>query len=309
MIAQADFHAKRRGGLGASDLPALLGLSPWAKPFDLWEEKTGRREPRGGNTQTMRGHRLEPVAADWYAEVTGEKLAKVNRTVRDLRWPHLFCHPDRRVVGKRKGVEIKTSWREWDDLPLRVRAQVQAQLGLTGWDEIDVALMTFETLRIYPVARDDAEIEAMFEYAERWWTRHVDGDEPPIDGSDSAGRWLDRTAAENEMKATPIQEALAAELHRVREQQKALDDREGLLVNRIKESMVGAYALDGDAFRVTWKPHQRTSTGWKELAESFRRGLAERGVPADELDTLTGLHQATADVRPFVLRYHDEEGT
>mgnify|MGYP000308297088 CR=1 FL=1 len=39
--ARADWKLWRRGGLGASDLPAILGISPWASPFSVWADKCG----------------------------------------------------------------------------------------------------------------------------------------------------------------------------------------------------------------------------------------------------------------------------
>lgn len=36
----------RRTGVGASDAPIILGLSPYKKPHTLWEEKCGIKQPR-----------------------------------------------------------------------------------------------------------------------------------------------------------------------------------------------------------------------------------------------------------------------
>jgi len=34
--------AERVNYIGASDVPVILGLSPWRTPYDLWSIKTGR---------------------------------------------------------------------------------------------------------------------------------------------------------------------------------------------------------------------------------------------------------------------------
>jgi hypothetical protein len=35
------WHAARKRGLGGSDIAAVLGVSPWQKPMDVWLSKTG----------------------------------------------------------------------------------------------------------------------------------------------------------------------------------------------------------------------------------------------------------------------------
>jgi putative phage-type endonuclease len=56
----------RNKGLGASDAPIVMGVSPWTSRFELWSYKTGliqRSEPNGFQVAAMqRGHDLEPEA-------------------------------------------------------------------------------------------------------------------------------------------------------------------------------------------------------------------------------------------------------
>jgi len=56
----------RRKGLGASDAPIVMGVSPWKTPFQLWEEKLGIKGNDGGNWATQRGHEFEPKAKAWF---------------------------------------------------------------------------------------------------------------------------------------------------------------------------------------------------------------------------------------------------
>lgn len=39
-----EWHALRKSKIGASDAAIVMGISPWKTAFQLWEEKTGRRE-------------------------------------------------------------------------------------------------------------------------------------------------------------------------------------------------------------------------------------------------------------------------
>lgn len=56
-----DFHASRRQGIGASDIPVLAGLTLkyGQTPYGLWLVKTDREAPWPGNEQTEWGKRLE----------------------------------------------------------------------------------------------------------------------------------------------------------------------------------------------------------------------------------------------------------
>lgn len=101
----------RKAGLGGSDMPVVLGLSPWKSRRELWAEKRGLAEETPPTPAMLRGIHLEPVAADLYAEQTGRKLRRSNLTRYHREHPFLLCHVDRMIVaenGKGPGVlEIK----------------------------------------------------------------------------------------------------------------------------------------------------------------------------------------------------------
>lgn len=71
----------RKGGLGASDAPIIMGVSPWTSPFELWAQKVGliqRSAPNEYQQIAMdRGHELEPVARALYEELSGMKYPAV----------------------------------------------------------------------------------------------------------------------------------------------------------------------------------------------------------------------------------------
>lgn len=61
-----DWEKWRRQGIGASDAPIIMGVSPWTTRKQLWEQKLGISPPFKGNWATERGNRLEPVARAAY---------------------------------------------------------------------------------------------------------------------------------------------------------------------------------------------------------------------------------------------------
>jgi putative phage-type endonuclease len=70
----ATWRAWRRGGLGSSDAAAVMGVSPWQSPRQLWEVLTGRALPGETTFAMRRGLRLEPVARRLYERRTGRPM-------------------------------------------------------------------------------------------------------------------------------------------------------------------------------------------------------------------------------------------
>jgi putative phage-type endonuclease len=68
-----EWHAHRRGQRNASETPAVLGISPWVTPYQLWLLKTGRAEPEV-NAAMRHGTALEPVARHAYEVETGHVM-------------------------------------------------------------------------------------------------------------------------------------------------------------------------------------------------------------------------------------------
>ena len=73
----AAWLAWRRGGIGASDAPVIMGVSPWMDLDTLWLDKTGRRADGTSTPAMRRGQQLEPVARARYTAVTGVRVAPV----------------------------------------------------------------------------------------------------------------------------------------------------------------------------------------------------------------------------------------
>lgn len=67
------WHAHRRGLRNASETPAVLGISPWVTPYQLWMLKTGRAQPET-NAAMRHGTALEPAARAAYEVRTGHVM-------------------------------------------------------------------------------------------------------------------------------------------------------------------------------------------------------------------------------------------
>lgn len=172
---------ERKYGIGASDAASILGMSKWKSNQQLWEEKTGLREPEdiSGKPYVQYGHDAEPYIRGLFAlnhpelEVSYESPYKI---IRHDVYKFIFCTPDGELreiqTGRKGGLEIKTTeilnpsqWDQWDGrIPDQYYCQVVWQMIATGWDFVWLtALIKYYTrdgelrmmIREYPIERDE----------------------------------------------------------------------------------------------------------------------------------------------------------
>lgn len=170
-------------GLGGSDAPAVLGLSPFKTPLQLWLEKTGQTPPVDlqDNEAVQWGNRLEALVADEFARRTGYKLARVHNTLRHRRLPFMLAHLDRRITGKHELVEVKTVRALDDDAPRPDHvAQVLHYLAVTGWRRGHLAyLVAGQELRTYTVEHDADAIAGLEAAETEFWLSVLQRRPPP----------------------------------------------------------------------------------------------------------------------------------
>ena len=173
----------RRGFIGGSDAPAVLGISPWRSPLDLYLEKTAEDIPPDDLTNAVakrRGSRLEPYICDMLEE-EGIKLATRNEQLTDSEFPFLRAQIDAVTVAG-ENVEIKTvhpfGAKDWgeeltDSIPIHYTAQAMHGLLVSGRDRCIFAVLIGDDLRIYKVDRDVETIAGLRKREVKFWNEHV----------------------------------------------------------------------------------------------------------------------------------------
>lgn len=165
----------RRKWIGASDVPAILGLSPYRTALGIWYEKIGEMEPFEGNEATSRGDYLEPALLSYAQDALKLPVYKPRGTFKAASHPFIRANVDGLVGSPKRGspiIECKSSMVEWgDEVPEHVRAQVQAQLFATESSDAYVAYigpnLKFD---LYPVCRDDVWIAGMVDVLTEFWS-------------------------------------------------------------------------------------------------------------------------------------------
>lgn len=188
-----EWHAARQDGIGASDVAAILGLSPWQTPLGVYRAKMGVPNEIPENLAYW-GHALEEPLAQWVRGHHPEVgLISDGFSARSVQWPWLTASPDRIAYESRDGVrspycpvELKTSSAfgrdKWaDGVPLYYEAQVQAQLAVLdapyGWLAV---LHGGNDPELYRVERDDQFItEHLVPKTREFWEQHVLAQVPP----------------------------------------------------------------------------------------------------------------------------------
>ena len=264
----AEQIAERRTGLGGTDAAAILGLSPWRTPLQVWREKTGQEQP-SVETDAMRwGQLLEDVVAEEYARQTGRKIRRVRRTLRHPTVRVALAHLDREIVADDKGpgvLEVKTTWArtdEWgeegtDEVPAGYAAQVTHYLAVTGrrWGEIAVLWLRERRLGVYRIEPEPDVLRGLLEYEQEWWERHVEAGVPPEPRSTAEAASLWPQSVAEQVVADRELESAAARLAAVRAQIRACREEEERLRLQLQKALGAAEELVAPDGRVlaTWK--------------------------------------------------------
>ena len=183
----------RKKGVGGSDAPIVMGLSPWSTEYELWEEKTGLvvRDQEAMKFITDKGHRLEPKARALYEIETGIICPPqlVQRADNETHRASL----DGRNAELKKTVEIKFvgAGEKWEmalagEIPDYYMAQMQWQLYCSGDETNDyVAYNEAENkIAIITVKPDLKFIKKMVKKVDSFWKKVVENKEPKLSDKD-----------------------------------------------------------------------------------------------------------------------------
>lgn len=215
--------ADRRTGIGGSDVAAILGMSKWRTPLDVYLDKRGEAPERDDSEPMRWGRALEPLVRQEYADRTGRVVLAVPM-MRHPNYQWMIANVDGVADGDRL-LEVKTArtsmgWGEegTDQVPADYLLQVQHYMIVTALPVADIAvLIGGSDFRIYEV-RADAELQQSIIEAEGAFWERVQGGTPPdpVSYQDAVARF-GGSAAVGAVVASAEAEAAHRELLQVNE--------------------------------------------------------------------------------------------
>jgi putative phage-type endonuclease len=287
----------RAAGIGGSDVPAILGISPYATRTDVWMEKTRHPawRPKPETPEMRFGKLLEPVMRAAYEEDRG---LRVHAPGLKTYWAedHLrFAHIDGLVEseGIWEGKAPFQTWRNWaDGPPAYVLAQVQHYLDITGEPWADVTALAAGLDPIFQTWRVRAEPETQAHIAKavvRFWQDYVLPNEPP----DVLPAVIEYPRHKSDMVvvADEDDEALVRLIWKLREGNEGNDAIIDEYRERLKRRIGTAAGMVGDGWRIRFKANKDSvATDWKLVAAAYRRLL--EALNPDELQATTGVAES-----------------
>jgi putative phage-type endonuclease len=290
---------QRKGGIGGTDISAILGLNPWRNALDVYLAKLGLAEKQDQTEAMWWGNYLEAGIARRYADLTGSQLLRGPAIAqlfpgRASAWhehsviehpEHCFLigTPDALVPHAERGLEVKNASfqsPEWgrpgtDEIPRHYLIQCAWYMALTGLNHWDVAvLFSGNRMEIYTVRRS-AELEsALLKAGVEFWQRHILAQvPPPIDASKSYAQYLAKkfqVGTEQVVASTPDAEQWAVRLREAQEQREKYEQIEQLAKNQLMHLVGHNKGMRGAFGKATWvRPRPQAWTDWEALAKAF----------------------------------------
>lgn len=252
---RAEWLQARKGAIGASDVAAILGISPFANAWEVWADKTNRVSDWKGNKHTCAGQAFERAVLD-QAE---EDLGKLVRNVRlahselpiastlDAQLEYGLCP----VEAKCTGIEGKVygDWGEalTDQIPDYYLVQVHTQLLVTGAElGYLFALIAGRGVVKYQIERSEAVCDKLAKLCTDWWEKHVVRDTEPTHKTPPS---LDVVKRFRKQPKKSIVFDMAASA--LVDQRAALKEQEKAIKAEIEQTEVGILLALGDAEAAT----------------------------------------------------------
>jgi putative phage-type endonuclease len=190
-------------GLGGTDIGAILGLSPYKTPLELWSELvSGEEAPNRDLIHLRFGQHAESFIASEYERATDHFTVKHAPTLFHKKHGFMFGHVDRLVVEtpdspalvdgcitagkllecKTSSVYSKNDWGEpgTDQVPPLYLVQCAWYMAITECQSADLAVLIGNSdFRVYTIERDLELEDLILSHALHFWSEHVIGQKPP----------------------------------------------------------------------------------------------------------------------------------
>jgi putative phage-type endonuclease len=264
------FLQDRQKGIGGSDVAAIMGISPWKTPLDVYLDKT-QMVPVNDNfglvddkPELARGRRCEKYILEEYADRTFQTL-EPGRLIHHPHYPYLQGHVDAFVKGD-EGVLVEAKSVAgapslWDNgIPLYYKTQVAHYAMIANCERVDVPVL-FDRWQYacFSYYRDPAFEDEILHACLEFWNSHVAKENPPDPINLGDIQHLYPKAEAADCQATQDIREEAELLALILKAKGKLVEQEEKSKLRIMDYMKNHETLmDGNAILATWKNQNRS---------------------------------------------------
>jgi len=302
-----EWLARRREGVGGSDVASLLGLDSYHTRWQVWLDKTGQLPDEPMTDQQEEwiefGHLMEPLMVSLWARrarvpgrilrcgmlaLTGQPWCRVNIDRRVTRCPD--GDGPCLIECKNRSAFTASQWgASADDIPDAPAVQVQWGLLITGYSHGHLLVVIGgHQLRHYRIEANRQLQDTLMTEAGHFWHHYVEPRRmPPVDASERTGRILAQlwqVAPDKMIPATPELRAMIADARAKRDAAAAAREQATLRVRELQALLGDAEAIVDDQHRplVTWR--QNGNLRAADLARDLPELAAHYLIPASKID-------------------------
>jgi putative phage-type endonuclease len=278
----------RRKYIGGSDIAAVMGVSRWKTPLQLWAEKTGRVEAKDLSDveYVQLGTELEDFIAKKFEKETGMKVRRAPQKYISKEFPYMACQVDRLLTGTDELLECKNAseWKakEWEgeDIPQEYVLQVMWQLMITGRKTGWIAvLIGGNKFRYKKIEADDELFFQMLISAKSFWGM-VQNEIPPMATGDDNDVLLALYPKDDEqIQAVEEMNDAIGLLQQTKQSIKDLEETKKTLEAKLKEVIRESLGIKTSEYIVTWKPQTTKRVDTEMLKED---GIYEKYLKESE---------------------------
>lgn len=279
---QAQWQAAHRDGLSASEIAAVMGLSPWESPFALHWRKRGGWDGVEETLQMRAGKALEPlITAEFQAahpELTIVDCGMFAHSVRtwQLATPDRIAWGDdlQPIVIEEKTAESADGWGDTGttEVPIHYYSQLQWQMDvLHARRGVLVVMIGHREIREYPIAYDGGDTVLMRNAGLQFLDDVRAGIAPDLDGHPATGKALRKLHPELEDREVEIPDGLAMSYLRTKRLADRVEAHQRHVEHRLREVLGSARRGMHDGQRlVSRSMFERRSLDGKELRAAFQ---------------------------------------
>ncbi len=193
-LSNGEWLALRKSIYGASEVSAVLEISPWMTPWSIWTNKLGIAPPVEVTNFMLYGTFMEDGICKWFEHETGlfvvaqQHLAysKTDSLAGATLDGLIVDSPDSpNPIGVYEAKTVSPFEDRWEEIPAHYQAQGQWQMYVTGQDIAKFVVLGNRELWIFELKRDQEDIDFIAERVHDFHERYVlTQTPPPTDGKD-----------------------------------------------------------------------------------------------------------------------------